>query len=168
MAAAAGAVAEQEPTEDERVAPRLFSLERGGVEPTPIEQRNGRALRLVWLWFGANGSALSVTVGALLLASGMSLRQGVVASLVGVGLSFLPLGLGTLAGKRSGMPTMVISRATFGLLGNVLPAVLAVVTRLFWGAAFLWLLATTTLGILGDAVSEETRPFAYLGTLALG
>jgi purine-cytosine permease-like protein len=165
-----GPVSRREVPHDDRVThqPRLFSLERGGVEPTPLEQRNGRAARLVWLWFGANGSAISVAIGALLLASGMSLRQGIVAALAGVGLSFLPLGLGTLAGKRSGMPTMVVSRATFGLLGNVLPAVLAVVTRLFWGAAFLWLLATTVIGILGDVLPERDRPLAFLLTLAVG
>ena len=51
----------------------------------------------------------------------MSLRQAIVAILAGVALSFLPLGLGTLAGKWSGQPTMVVSRATFGHVGNILP-----------------------------------------------
>jgi purine-cytosine permease-like protein len=148
--------------------PGLFSLERGGVEPTPLEQRNGRAARLVWLWFGANGSALSVALGALLLASGMSLRQAIVAALAGIGLSFLPLGLGTLAGKRSGMPAMVVSRATFGLLGNVLPALLAVGTRVFWGAAFLWLLASTVAGVLADILPAPDRPLMFLVALAVG
>ena len=159
-----------ESSPDDRVParPRLFSLERGGVEPTPVEQRNGRALRLFWLWFGANGSALSVAVGALLLVNGMSLRQGIVAALVGIGLSFLPLGLGTLAGKRSGLPTMIVSRATFGLVGNLVPALLALGTRLLWGAVFLWLLATTVVGILSDVIREPDRPFVFLGTLALG
>ncbi|MFC0678133.1 purine-cytosine permease family protein [Lysobacter korlensis] len=165
-----GPVGRRELPADERVAhrPRLFSLERGGVEPTPIEQRNGRAARLFWLWFGANGTALSVAIGAVLMASGMSLRQGIVAALVGIGLSFLPLGLGTLAGKRSGLPTMIVSRATFGLLGNVIPAVLAVVTRVFWGAVFLWLLATTVVGILSDVLAEPDRPLAFLLTLGVG
>jgi purine-cytosine permease-like protein len=149
--------------------PPVFSLERSGIEPTPVEQRNGRALRLFWLWFGANGSAISVALGAVLLASGMSLRQGIVASLVGVGLSFLPLGLGTLAGKRSGMPTMVVSRATFGLVGNVLPAAVAVLARLFWGAAFLWLFATSASGILADLLPQSVdRAVVFLIALGLG
>ncbi|MDQ4138659.1 MAG: cytosine permease [Actinomycetota bacterium] len=165
-----GPISRRELPPDDRAVhrPRLFSLERGGVEPTPLEQRNGRAARLFWLWFGANGSALSVTVGALLLASGMSLRQGVVAALLGIGLSFVPLGLGTLAGKRSGLPTMIVSRASFGLVGNVVPALLALVTRLFWGAAFLWLLATTVVAILSGIVPEQNQPLVFLLTLGVG
>ena len=42
-----------------------------------------------------------------------------------IALSFLPLGLGTLAGKWSGQPTMIVSRASFGHVGNILPAMAA-------------------------------------------
>ena len=40
---------------------------------------------------------------------------------------------------------MVVSRATFGVQGNVVPAVLALLTRLFWGAVLLWLVATAVV-----------------------
>jgi NCS1 family nucleobase:cation symporter-1 len=59
--------------------------------------------------------------------------------------------LGTLAGKWSGQPTMVVSRATFGHVGNVVPAALAVVTRVFWGGVLLWLLATAVAQVLVGA-----------------
>ncbi|GAA1445033.1 cytosine permease [Leifsonia poae] len=118
----------------------LFVVEESGVEPTPVDRRVGHASRLFWLWFAATSSLISVGVGATLFELGLSLRQILVATLVGVALSFLPLGLGTLAGKWSGQPTMVVSRATFGLRGNVVPAALAVLTRLFWGAVLLWLI----------------------------
>src|SRR5690606_18579430 len=54
----------------------------------------------------------------------------------------------SLAGKWSGPPTMVVSRATFGLVGNILPAVLAVIGRVLWGAVLLWLLAVTAAAVL--------------------
>lgn len=145
--------------EERPSAPPVFRVEESSLEPTPIEQRVGRAARLFWLWFAANSSIVSVAFGGALLSLGMSLRQAVVATLAGVAISFLPLGLGTLAGKWSGQPTMVVSRATFGLIGNILPAVLALVTRLFWGALLLWFLAAGTAHILigaelGGALSE--------------
>ncbi|MBC7590201.1 MAG: cytosine permease, partial [Salinibacterium sp.] len=136
---------------DEPSNQRVFSLEKSGVEPTPVERRAGRAARLFWLWFAANSSIISVALGAVVFAAGMSLRQSVVAILAGVALSFIPLGLTTLAGKRSGQPTMVVSRATFGLLGNILPALLALVSRVFWGAVLLWVLATSVSSILVGA-----------------
>ncbi|MCU1534350.1 MAG: hypothetical protein JWR53_831, partial [Glaciihabitans sp.] len=131
--------------------PRAFVVEPVGLEPTPLDQRVGRAARLFWMWFATNASVVSVGFGGLVFALGMSLRQSIVATLAGVALSFLPLGLGTLAGKRSGMPTMVISRATFGVTGNVLPAIFGLVSRLFWGAVLLWVLGSGAASILTGA-----------------
>jgi purine-cytosine permease-like protein len=148
----------------------VFSPEVAGIEPSPAEQRVGRAARLFWLWFAANSSLVSVVFGGIIFSLGMSLRQAIVATLAGVALSFLPLGLGTLAGKRSGQPTMVVSRATFGVLGNILPAVVGLVSRLFWGAALLWLLGAGTASILIGAtfsagLSAEQLTF---GCMAVG
>lgn len=129
----------------------VFGLELSGLEPTPLEHRVGKAARMFWLWFATNASVVSIGFGAALLGLGMSLRQAILAAFIGVAISFLPLGLGTLAGKWSGQPTIVVSRATFGLVGNVVPAALALLTRLFWGAVLLWLLAVCTARILVGA-----------------
>jgi purine-cytosine permease-like protein len=129
-------------------AQSILTPETSGAEPTMPEHRTGRAFRLFWLWFAANASVLSIVLGGLLLSLGMSLRQAVVATLAGVALSFLPIGLGTLAGKWNGQPTVVASRASFGVIGNILPAILALLTRVLWGAVLLWFLASTSARIL--------------------
>ena len=133
------------------VSPRAFAPESSGSNPTPLDQRVGRASRLFWLWFAANSSVLSLAFGGAIFSLGMSLRQAVVATFIGVAISFLPLGLGTLAGKWSGQPVMVVSRATFGHLGNILPASIALLSRLFWGAVLLWMIAAATARILVGA-----------------
>ena len=130
---------------------RIFSPEAAGQEPTPLEYRVGRAARLFWLWFAANSSVVAVVFGGMIFALGMSLRQAIVATLAGIAVSFLPLGLGTLAGKRSGQPTMVVSRATFGVVGNILPAVIALLSRVFWAAALLWVFGAGLASILVSA-----------------
>jgi purine-cytosine permease-like protein len=130
------------------VPPRISPAEVVGLEPTPLDQRVGRSARLFWLWFAANSSIVAIVFGTIIFALGVSLRQAIVATLAGVALSFIPLGLGTLAGKRSGQPTMVISRATFGVVGNIVPALIALVSRLFWAAALLWILGAGTADIL--------------------
>jgi purine-cytosine permease-like protein len=137
--------------DDEPVRQPIFSIEKSDVEPTPVDHRVGRAARMFWLWFAANSSILSLGLGAAVFAVGLSLRQSIVAILAGVVISFLPLGLTTLAGKRSGQPTMIVSRASFGLLGNVIPSFLALVTRLFWGAVLLWLLGSSVTAVLVGA-----------------
>lgn len=147
---------------------KVFSPEVAGVEPTPADYRVGRAARLFWLWFAANSSIVSIAFGAVLFSLGMSLRQSIIATVAGVALSFLPLGLGTLAGKRSGQPTMVVSRATFGVLGNVVPAIIGLLTRLFWGAALLWLLAASVASILVGAGVDGGLGFDTLVIIGIG
>lgn len=131
-----------------RHVPRAREFEATGVEPTPLDRRAGRSVRLFWLWFAPNASVVSIAVGAILAASGMSLRQAVVAALTGVAVSWIPLGFGTLAGKWTGQPVMVVSRAVFGHLGNLAPAALALITRVFWGGALLWLFAASAAHIV--------------------
>lgn len=144
--------------DDEPAAPPAFVVEAVGPEPTPLDRRVGTAARLFWLWFAANASVISLGLGAAVFAIGMSLRQSIVAILVGVALSFIPLGLTTLAGKRSGQPTMIVSRASFGHRGNVLPAAIAVVTRVFWGAVMLWLAASAVAVVLVGAGLDGGLP----------
>ena len=133
------------------VGPRAYVPESSGSNPTPLDQRVGRASRLFWLWFAANSSVLSLAFGGAIFSLGMSLRQAIVATFIGVAIYFLPLGLGTLAGKWTGQPVMVVSRATFGHLGNLLPVSIALLSRLFWGAVLLWIISAATARILVGA-----------------
>jgi purine-cytosine permease-like protein len=156
VAAAAAEPSDGEAPAQVAAAPRVESI---ALEPTPAEHRTGRSIRLFWLWFAVNSSVVSVALGAVLLGLGMSLRQAILSALIGVAVSFLPLGLGTLASKWSGQPTMVVSRATFGTGGNVVPALLAIVTRLAWAAALLWMLGTGVAEVLvgGGVVGGVSR-----------
>lgn len=154
--------------DNEPVRQRVFSIEGAGLEPTPAEHRIGRAARLFWLWFAANSSIVSIGLGAVVFTVGMSLRQSIVAILAGVALSFFPLGLTTLAGKRSGQPTMVVSRATFGVVGNVVPALIALLTRVFWGAVLLWLIGSSVALVLVGAGLPGPFGDRQLVLIALG
>lgn len=151
----------------ERTNPPALRVEASALEPTPVALRAGRSIRLFWLWFAVTASVVSVGLGGVLIGLGMSLRQAILSALVGVAVSFLPLGLGTLAGKWSGQPTMVVSRATFGIVGNLLPAILAVVTRLLWAAALLGMLgASVTAGLRAAGIAEAVDPLALSGGIA--
>lgn len=143
----------------EPTSPPATRVEPTGLEPTPAEQRAGASVRLFWLWFAVNSSVVSIGLGAVVFSLGMSLRQAILATLIGVAMSFLPLGLGTLASKWSGQPTMVVSRATFGMAGNVVPALVALVSRALWASALLWMLAAGVAEVLvgGEVVTALGR-----------
>ncbi|MGL4339354.1 MAG: cytosine permease [Rhodoglobus sp.] len=164
-------MADDEPVffNDEPQDQNAFSREGSGIEPTPADLRAGQAARLFWLWFSANSSILSVGLGAILVTIGMSLTQSLFSVFVGLALSFIPLGVTTLAGRRSGQPTMIVSRAIFGVVGNVVPAALALLSRVFWAAALLWLFSSSIAASIsgGTATVAQAMPVSLIAGFAL-
>ena len=62
-------------------------------------------------------------------------------TVVGIVVSFLLCGLIAIAGKRGSAPTMVLSRAAFGVTGQKVPGVISWLTSIGW-ETFLAILAT--------------------------
>ena len=153
------------------VAPvvRTSILEDGGLAPTPEHLRVGRAARMFWLWFPVNASLVVAALGAALLPTDGSLRQAILAALIGVALAFLPIGFGVMIAKRSGQSTMVASRAVFGHRGNILPALIALVTRVLLAGALVWFAALGIAGTLADdaGTSAAVRWLVLAGVLAV-
>jgi NCS1 family nucleobase:cation symporter-1 len=108
---------------------RPWRIETHGIDAIPDADRHGTPVGLFWIWFAANVSVLAVTYGGfLVIFYGLNLWQAMVATVVGVIVSFLLVGSVSLAGKRAGAPTLVLSRAPFGVAGNVLPTLVSYVT----------------------------------------
>lgn len=150
------AVVEPEPPaapSSRRTAIATESVAAAGLAAEPVagDGGPGGAVAHLWLWFAANASVISVALGGVLLSLGMSVRQAVIATLIGLLLSAIPLSVGVLSSRRSGRSTMIVSRATFGVTGNIVPALLALVTRVLWGAVVLWALATSVASALAGA-----------------
>ena len=100
---------------------RALAVEGNGINVISDAERTGRPADLFWPWFGANVSVLGLSYGAFTLGFGISFWQAVVAGVVGILFSFLLCGIVALAGKRGSAPTMLLSRAAFGVRGNKLP-----------------------------------------------
>jgi nucleobase:cation symporter-1, NCS1 family len=109
-----------------------FRVESNGINVIVDEDRRGRPRQLFWPWFGANVSVLGLSYGAYALDFGISFWQALTAGMVGVVASFLLCGFVALAGKRGSAPTMVLSRAAFGVRGNRLPAVISWLLTVGW------------------------------------
>ena len=126
---------------------RALSVESNGLNVIAEAERKGRPAQLFWPWFAANISVLGISYGAFTLAFGISFWQAVIAGVVGVVFSFLLCGLVALAGKRGSAPTMVLSRAAFGVRGNKLPSLVSWVLTVGWETVLTILatLATATV-----------------------
>ncbi|MES2094308.1 MAG: cytosine permease [Actinomycetota bacterium] len=122
-------------------------IELNGINTIDDSERKGRASSLFWPWFGANVSVLGIGYGAFVLGFGISFWQAALVGVIGIVVSFLLCGIVALAGKRGSAPTMVLSRATFGVRGARVPAVLSWVLTVGWETALtaLAVLATSTV-----------------------
>lgn len=126
-----------------------MNLELNGTNVIDENERQGKASSLFWPWCGANVSLLALSYGSFFLGFGISFWQATIAAILGTVLSFLLVGVSSLAGKKSNAPTMVLSRATFGVKGAIIPGFLSYLLFVGWEIVLISLatLATGTVFI---------------------
>jgi NCS1 family nucleobase:cation symporter-1 len=120
-------------------------IELNGLNTIDESERHGTPRDLFWPWFGANVSVLGISYGSFLLGFGISFGQATLIGVLGIVVSFLLCGFVALAGKRGSAPTMVLSRAAFGVRGNRLPSLLS------WLLTVGWETVLTSLAVLSTA-----------------
>src|SRR6478735_1384833 len=126
---------------------RPLQVEANGINVIAESERKGHPHDLFWPWFAANVSVLGISYGSFVLGFGISFWQAVIVGVVGIVLSFLACGFIAVAGKRGSAPTMVLSRAAFGVRGNKLPSLVSWVLTIGWETVLTILatLATATV-----------------------
>jgi purine-cytosine permease-like protein len=147
-----------------------MNLELNGTNVISESQRTGKASSLFWPWCGANVSLLALSYGSFFLGFGISFWQATAAAFIGTILSFLLVGFSSLAGKRSNAPTMVLSRAAFGIKGNIVPGLLSYLVFVGWETVLVSLatLATGTILVrLGDFDRDLAMVLGFVIAAAL-
>jgi nucleobase:cation symporter-1, NCS1 family len=142
-----------------------LAVEQNGINVITESERKGNPRDLFWPWCAANIAVLGISYGSFLLGFGISFWQATFAGLVGTILSFLLVGFVSLAGKRGSAPTMVLSRAAYGVHGGRLPATLSYILLVGWETVLVSLatLATATVfGRLGWGDGNPTKIVAFL------
>jgi purine-cytosine permease-like protein len=138
-----------------------LNLELNGTNVIAESERSGRASSLFWPWCGANVSLLALSYGSFFLGFGISFWQATAAAVIGTVLSFLLVGFSSLAGKRSNAPTMVLSRATFGIKGNLAPGLLSYLVFVGWETVLVSL-ATLATGTIFSRLGGIDRDLAMV------
>ncbi|MGP8297405.1 purine-cytosine permease family protein [Streptomyces inhibens] len=134
----------------------MGTVERNGIDPVPESERHGTARSLFWPWAASGLSLLCVAYGIYLMGLGLNPWQAIVTGAIGYVLSFLLVGLISIAGARTGAPTMAIGRASFGLHGNKLPTLFSYVSNVGWETV---LVALSSLG--GSAILARVAPGTF-------
>lgn len=129
-------------------------IERQGIETVAENARTGKPSDLFWPWFAANVSVFGMSYGTWLLGFGISFWQATLVGIAGVIISFLLCGLVAIAGKRGSVPTMVLTRAAFGVHGQKLPGLIS------WIVSIGWETILTILAVLATATVFQALGFA--------
>jgi NCS1 family nucleobase:cation symporter-1 len=149
---------------------RPLQVEMNGINVIAENERKGHPRDLFWPWFAANISVLGISYGAFELGFGISFWQALVVGVAGIVLSFLACGFIAVAGKRGSAPTMVLSRAAFGVNGNKLPTVISWLLTVGWETVLVILATLATATVfhrVGTGGGDGTKVIALILVVGL-
>ncbi len=138
-------------------------LEMNGTNFIAQNERSGTARSLFWPWAAANVSLLALSYGSFFLGFGISFWQATFAAIIGTVASFFLVGISSLAGKRANAPTMTLSRAAFGVKGNVVPGLLSYLIFVGWETVLVSLATLATETVLTRVGNIEPNISRILG-----
>ncbi len=142
---------------------KKISIEQNGANVIAPHERKGAARDLFWPWCAANISVLGVSYGSFFLGFGVSFVQASVAAIIGTTFSFFLVGLVSLAGKRGSAPTMVLTRASFGVKGGKVPTVLSYLLLVGWETVLCSLAVLATATVFARVGGLGATPAKILG-----
>ena len=132
---------------------------QGQPESTPIDldaqqvnvSRTRTSAAVSWSWISIASSPLVIVLAAFLQGSGASLAQSLVLIAGLIVTTSVFAGVGAVAAKRGSSSLGVISRAAFGVWGNVFPAFVILLVKIIWSIALLMFSAR----ILSPLISNQ-------------
>lgn len=151
-------------------ASRTSLIENNGIEVIAESERTAKPRDLFWPWFAANVSVFGISYASYVYGFGVSFIQAVIICLVGITLSFALCGVIAIAGKRGSAPTMILSRAAFGVTGQKIPGVFSWLISIGWETflAIMAVLATATVFVqLGWSGGTATKVIACIVIAAM-
>ncbi len=134
-------------TETTVAATQRLGIETTGIEIIDEAERTAKPSDLFWPWFAANVSVFGISYAAFVLGFGISFAQAALVTVLGIVISFVLCGIIAIAGKRGSAPTMILSRAAFGVTGQKVPGVISWLVSIGWETflAIMAVLATATV-----------------------
>ncbi len=109
------------------------------MAPTPAAGRRWGLRDVAALWISLSACIPTYMLGSSLIAEGMSWWQAVLTIFVGNVIVLVPMVLNAHAGTRYGIPFPVYCRASFGLRGANVPALLRAFVACGWFGIQTWI-----------------------------
>jgi NCS1 family nucleobase:cation symporter-1 len=115
------------------------SLTNTDLAPTTPAQRTWGTYNYIALWFSMSMEVSTYMLASSLIAGGMNWKQAIGTILLGNLIVLIPMILNAHAGAKYGIPFPVFVRASFGLRGANLPALLRALVACGWFGIQSWI-----------------------------
>src|SRR5713226_3015007 len=127
---------------------RRSSLYNEDLAPVPAARRTWGLYNYASLWVGMSVCIPTYMLASGLIAGGMSWWQAIGTILLGNLIVLIPMLLNAHAGTRYGIPFTVLVRASFGVKGANVPAVLRALVACGWFGIQTWIGGTAIYSML--------------------
>ncbi|MBM3464790.1 MAG: NCS1 family nucleobase:cation symporter-1 [Armatimonadetes bacterium] len=115
------------------------SLTNEDLAPTTPEQRTWTTYNYAALWIGMAHCIPTYTMASGLIGAGMNWKQALFTILLGNLIVLIPMLLNSYGGTKYGLPFPVLCRASFGVKGANLPAILRALVACGWFGIQTWI-----------------------------
>ena len=109
------------------------------LAPTPLSRRTWSTYHIAALWIGMSVVITTYTLASGLMQQGMSWWQAMLTILLGNTIVLLPMILNAHAGTKYGVSFPVLCRASFGVKGANVPAMLRALVACGWFGIQTWI-----------------------------
>jgi NCS1 family nucleobase:cation symporter-1 len=118
---------------------RSSSLYNKDLAPVASARRAWRTYNFAALWISMSVNIPTYMLASGMIAGGMNWKQGLFTVFLGNVLVLIPMLLNAHAGARYGIPFPVFARASFGVLGANVPAILRALVACGWFGIQTWI-----------------------------
>ena len=118
---------------------RESSLYNKDLAPVSAERRSWRTYNYAALWISMSVNIPTYMLASGMIAGGMNWKQALFTVFLGNVLVLIPMLLNAHAGARYGIPFPVFARASFGVLGANIPAILRALVACGWFGIQTWI-----------------------------
>ncbi len=128
------------------------------LAPTQPPQRTWTTYNFIALWFSMSMEVTTYMLASSLIAGGMDWKQAILTILLGNVIVCVPMILNAHAGAKYGIPFPVFVRASFGLRGANLPAMLRAIVACGWFGIQSWIGGQSIhamLGVMAPAIAAQ-------------
>ncbi|HSO29261.1 MAG TPA: NCS1 family nucleobase:cation symporter-1 [Candidatus Sulfomarinibacteraceae bacterium] len=143
------------------------SLHNEDLAPVPIAKRTWTTYNYLSLWVGMSINIPSWLLASGLIALGMSWVQAIVTIFLGNLIVLVPMLLISHGGTKYGVPYPVLARASFGVFGANLPALIRAGVACGWFGIQTWIGGTALFAVLSALLGPDSW-WATAGTISIG